>query len=159
MLPEYTYQVLRLTKEFYTDYPNPPCVEIEQKESRRYNCLLIQTHYDFFICVPFRSNVKHKNCYRFKNSKRSKMGNSALDYSKIVIINDTKYLDTKQGIVDSDEYKEMVQHINKIANDAVSYVEDYVAYHNDVEKHISKEEYQRRYRFSSLQYFHDILKI
>ena len=63
MLPEYDFQVLKLTQEFYNKYTNPPYVEIETKENRRYNCLLIQTHYDYFICVPFRSRVKHKYAY------------------------------------------------------------------------------------------------
>lgn len=51
MIPEYDFQVLKLTQEFYNKYTNPPYVEIETKENRRYNCLLIQTHYDYFICV------------------------------------------------------------------------------------------------------------
>ena len=159
MLPEYTFQVLKLTAEFYADYPNPPYTEIEEKDQRRYNCLLIQTHYDYFICVPFRSHVKHKNCFKFKKSARSRIGQSALDYSKAVIIKDTKYLDSKQGSVDSDEYKEMVQNMNRIVAEAMKYVEDYVAYHSNTEKYISEEEYKRRYQFTALQYFHDLLHI
>ena len=38
MLPEYDFQILKLTETFYRDYPNPPFVEIETKETRRYNC-------------------------------------------------------------------------------------------------------------------------
>ena len=96
MLPEYDFQVLKLTQEFYNKYTNPPYVEIETKENRRYNCLLIQTHYDYFICVPFRSRVNHKYAYHFTKSERSKRGKSALDYSKIVIINTTDYIDKER---------------------------------------------------------------
>ena len=32
MLPEYDFQVLKLTQEFYNKYTNPPYVEIETKE-------------------------------------------------------------------------------------------------------------------------------
>ena len=143
MLPEYDFQVLKLTPKFYEDYPNPPYVEIETKQARRYNCLLIQTHYDYFICVPFRSKVKHKYCYHFKKSARSRIGQSALDYSKVAIIKDTDYIDNVPGIVDSDEYTEMMQHINKIVKDAVSYVEDYVAYKNNANIRISDQEFLR----------------
>ena len=159
MLPEYDSQILKLTSKFYEDYPNPPYVEIETKQARRYNCLLIQTHYDYFICIPFRSRVKHKYCYHFKNSARSRKGKSALDYTKMTIIKDTDYLDNVQGIVDSDEYIEMMQNINKIVADAISYVDDYVAYKNNADKHISIQEFSRRYKFSTLPYFHDILGI
>ncbi len=60
MLPDYDHQVLRLTKEFYEHYPNPPHTEIGTKENRRYNVPIVQIHYEYFICVPFRSQVKHK---------------------------------------------------------------------------------------------------
>ena len=103
MISEFDFQVLKLTNKFYEAYPNPPYVEIEAKEARRYNCLLIQTHYDYFICIPFRSRVNHKYCYHFKDSERSRRGKSALDYSKVAIINNSDYIDTVQGIVDSDE--------------------------------------------------------
>lgn len=157
MLPEYDFQVLKLTQEFYNKYTNPPYVEIETKENRRYNCLLIQTHYDYFICVPFRSRVKHKYAYHFTKSERSKRGKSALDYSKIVIINTTDYIDKEQGIVDSDEYTEMMQHKDKIVRDAIRYVEDYIAFKKQDLGCISVQEYNRRYRFSTLPYFDDIL--
>ena len=109
VLPDYDHQVLKLTSDFYQKYPNPPYVEIETKEARRYNCLIVQTHYDYFICVPFRSHVNHKYAFHFKKSKRSKKNKSALDYTKIVIISNPAYIDSKQGIVDSDEYHKMMQ--------------------------------------------------
>ncbi len=39
----FDYQVLNLTNQFYTDYPNPPYKEILKKNNRPYNCLLIQS--------------------------------------------------------------------------------------------------------------------
>lgn len=127
-LPDYDYQVVKLNEDFYRDYPNADYPEIAIKEDRRYNCLLIQTHYDYFICVPFRSNVKHKSAFHFKSSQRSKRSKSALDYSKIVIIKDTKCLDNKQGIVDADEYREMMINLDRIVSEALKYVDDYVAF-------------------------------
>ena len=159
ILQEYDFQVLKLTKDFYSDYPNPPYYEMEMKETRRYNCLLIQSHYGYFICVPFRSRVKHKYCYHFKKSVRSRKGQSALDYSKCAIINDLKYLDNNQGIIDNDEYTEMMQNINKIVSEVLSYVDDYVSFVNNESERISVQEFKRRYQFSTLQYFHEILGI
>lgn len=46
----FDFQVLNLTKKFYADYPNPPYKEIIRKNNRPYNCLLLQSHYDYFIC-------------------------------------------------------------------------------------------------------------
>lgn len=82
----FDYQILNLTNKFYFDYPNPPYKEIVRKSGRLYNCLLVQSHYGYFICIPYRSNINHKYAFRFKGSARSKKTNSGLDYSKIVIV-------------------------------------------------------------------------
>lgn len=73
------------SKENYDDYPNPPYKEIVRKDTRPYNCLLIQSCYEYFICIPYRSHIKHRYAYKFKNSIRSKRKDSGLDYSKIVL--------------------------------------------------------------------------
>ena len=80
---ESDYQILKLTNAFYDKYTNPPYCEMLQKRSRSYNCLLFETHYDYFVCIPFRSEISHKYAYRVKYSKRSKKHKSGLDYSKI----------------------------------------------------------------------------
>ena len=159
MLSEYDHQVLKLTQKFYNDYPNPPYAEIESKISRRYNCLIVQSHYDYYICIPFRSRVKHKYAFHFKNSARSRLGRSALDYSKVIIVNNPDYIDSKQGVVDSDEYSEMMRNMNRIVWEILKYVDDYVAYCNKSEGCISDEEFGRRYRYSTLKYFNDILGV
>lgn len=76
----FDYQVLNLTQQFFNDYPDPPYKEIVRKNSRPYNCLLIQSHYGYFICIPYRSHINHKFAYKFKNSARSKKAKSGLDY-------------------------------------------------------------------------------
>ncbi len=121
-MSEFDFQILHLTDQFYDAYPNPPFSEILQKQQRAYHCLLFQSHYDYFICIPFRSEISHPYAYHFKHSKRSKYHKSGLDYTKIVIISNTEYLDTQDAIIDKDEFK-------------------------------------RRYSFSSLKYFHKELHI
>ena len=152
-IPENDYQILRLTEDFYRDYPNPPYVEILKKKGRAYNCLLFQTHYNYFICIPYRSEISHKYSYLFKKSKRSSNCNSGLDYTKLVIISNLNYVDAKDAIIDKDEYIETITNFMRIKRDALKYVEDYIA-HMRREKELSREEFVRKYRFSPLKYFH-----
>lgn len=156
---EFDYQVLNLTQNFYTDYPDPPYKEIVRKNSRPYNCLLIQSHYGYFICIPYRSHIRHKYSFMFKNSLRSKRAKSGLDYSKIVIVADSNYIGQTDAIVDKDEYNETRNNIEYIKNDAQEYVDDYVNYLSGNSTKYDKKEFERIYQYSTLQYFHKELGI
>lgn len=156
---EFDYQVLNLTQKFYTDYPDPPYKEIVRKNSRPYNCLLIQSHYGYFICIPYRSHIRHKYSFMFKNSIRSKRAKSGLDYSKIVIVADSNYIGQTDAIVDKDEYNETRNNIEYIKNDAQEYVDDYVNYLSGNSTKYDKKEFERIYQYSTLQYFHKELGI
>lgn len=156
---EFDYQVLNLTQTFYTDYPNPPYKEIVRKNSRPYNCLLIQSHYDYFICIPYRSHISHKYAFMFKNSVRSKRTKSGLDYSKIVIITDNKYIGQTDAIVDKGEFNETRNNIEYIKNDAQKYIDEYVSYLLGTAIKYDKKEFSRIYQYSTLQYFHKELGI
>ncbi len=59
-LPDFDYQILRLTEKFLDDYPVQNYPELMGKRGRGYSCLLIQTYYDYFICIPYRTGIKHK---------------------------------------------------------------------------------------------------
>lgn len=69
-----------LTNAFISDYPSSQYPELMYKQGRPYNCLLIDTHEDYFICLPFRSHINHPNAFMFKNTKRSIMNKSGIDY-------------------------------------------------------------------------------
>lgn len=157
-LSENTYQILKLTDLFYNTYPNPPYIEILKKKHRAYNCLLFQTHYDYFICIPFRSEITHNYAYHFKKSQRSLKHKSGLDYTKIVILNKTEYLDNKDAIIDKDEFNEMIVQLENIKKQAIEFVEDYVE-HIRGNKLLHLAEFRRRYQFSPLKYFHKELGI
>ena len=62
--------------------------ELLKKKERRYACLLIQSHYGYFICIPYRTEISHKYAYHFRKSSRSQKHRSGLDYTKIAIIKD-----------------------------------------------------------------------
>lgn len=155
----YDYQVLNLNAQFYLDYPKQKYSEIIRKQTRPYNCLLIQSNYGYFICIPFRSNINHKYAYKFKNSMRSKLSNSGLDYSKIVIITNSKYLCSSNAVVDQDEYNETRDNIEYIKNDAQRYINDYVDHILGKSNKYDEKEFQRIYQYSTLQYFHKELNI
>ena len=127
-----------------------------QKHGRPYTCLIIDTHDDFFICVPFRSSISHNNAYFFKNTKRSRKSRSGLDYTKIALIKNPEYIDNAAAIVDNDEYVETIQNIGKIARDVNHYISDYCK-HIKKENELSERTFLRRYKYSTLPYFHDIL--
>ena len=157
-LPENDYQILQLSSAFYRHYKSPPYREILKKNNRLYNCLLFQTHYDYYICIPYRTEISHSYAYRFKNSKRSRKHKSGLDYTKIIIITDSKYMDEKTIIIDKDEYKETIQYFSKIKKQALQYVEDYIA-HIQGTNPLSHQEFNRKYNYSTLKYFHHELGI
>lgn len=157
-LTENDYQILKLTPLFYEKYLDNSQTEILQKNTRAYTCLLFQTHYDYFIAVPFRSEISHKYAYHFKKSKRSKKHKSGLDYTKIVIIDKTEYLDTGDAIIDKDEYNETIQNLEKIKEEALLYVEEYIE-QLETKNVLTEEVFDRKYKYSTLKYFHKELGI
>ena len=157
-IPEKDFQILKLTDDFYHAYPNPPYTEILKKKQRAYNCILFQTHYDYFICVPYRTEISHSYAYLFKNSERSKKHKSGLDYSKIVIIKKSEYIDNKDALVDKDEYNETILKLKRIHRESLQYVEDYVAHMKGI-RPLTQQEFKRRYHYSPFKYFHEELGI
>lgn len=155
---DFDYQLYKLTSKFMSDYPVSIYPEILSKPDRPHYCILIDTHCDYFICVPFRSNIGHNNAYLFKGTKRSKRSRSGLDYSKIAIIKDGDYLDDNAVVVDQDEYVEAVKNAKTIVKDATEYVDTYIAHINGTTP-LHPKDYDRKYKFSTLKYFHDILSL
>lgn len=153
---EYDVEIRKLSPQFMAAYPAAQYPELMHKDARPYTCLLIDTHADYLICLPFRSDISHKNAYLFQGTARSQKTPSGIDYSKAVIIKDPTYLDTAQAMVDNDEHTETMTNIRKIVSDAVAYVDGYMNHVNGT-KRLHAREYQRKYGYSSLPYFHDIM--
>lgn len=153
---ESDYQILKLTDKFYSKYNEFQYPELLKKKKRPYNCVLFEAHYDYFVCVPFRTNINHNNAYKFSKSKRTKTNKSGLDYSKMVIIKDLSCVEYKDAIVDKDEYKETVKNIERIKSEVLEYLEEYIK-HNLGKGTLHKEEYLRRYRYTTLKYFSEEL--
>lgn len=152
------YQLYKLSAKFFIDYPNHEFPELLSKPDRPHYCLLIDTHCDYYICIPFRSNIEHDNAFKFKNTARSNRSQSGLDYSKIVIIKDLDYLNDENVVIDKDEYKIAIKNLQKIELQVLKYVETYIKHVTNICP-LNKKEYNRKYKFSTLPYFHDILNL
>lgn len=150
--------VYKLSKKFSKDYPASKYTELMFKINRPYACLFIGTDYGYYICIPFRSEIEHKNAFLFKGTKRSEVTPSGLDYSKIVLVKDTDYLDKDNITVDKDEFNQVRKNLNRIVLQAQNYIKEYIDHVTGV-KILHKREFDRKYRFSTLKYFHDIMKI
>jgi len=152
------FRILKLSDDFYHAYPNPPYVEILKKRQRVYSCILFPTHHDYYVCVPYRTEITHTYAYHFKKSARSRAHKSGLDYTKIVIISKDEYCDNKDALVDQDEYYETMRNLKRIKREALRFVEDYVA-HIKGTSVLHQQEFRRRYGYSPLKYFHRELGI
>ncbi len=153
---KYDYDIQKLTTAFFEDYPSDIYPELMNKLGRPYNCLLLETHYDYYICIPFRSNIHHKQAFLFKDSRRSRQTRSGLDYSKMVIIkNADKYLTNQNVAVDNDEYNEAQRNIERIVFEALDYLDSYIEYVKNGEA--GNANTRIRFKYSTLRYFNDIL--
>lgn len=81
-----------------------------------------------------------------------------MDYSKIVIIEKSEYIDSTDAIIDKDEFNETMVNLGRIKKESLNFVEDYIA-HMKGEKPLHKKEFDRSYGFSPLKYFHKELGI
>lgn len=156
-IAKFDYEIYTLSDIFYDVYNAEEYPEILNKEDRPYSCLLIETIWDFFICIPYRTDIRHRQAYKFKNTSRSKYHESGLDYSKMVIIKEPEYIGEKT-IIDQDEFNETRDNIDIIVNDAMEYLEEYIKHHKG-DAVLATAMYERKYKYSSLQYFHEELNI
>ena len=147
------YKLNYLTAEFYNQYNSADYPEIENKSNRPYMVMLIQIENNTFA-IPFRTNVKHSNCYKFENSSRPTDSITGLDYSKAVIVNDGRYIGAAARINDM-EYTELDANYHIIIKQFASFVKNYIKFANG-----KLNEYQaKKYKYTTLKYFHNELGI
>jgi len=156
---EYDSELYLLSVKFTQDYPSAVYPELMYKHGRPYTCLLIDSHDGYFICVPFRSSIGHKNAFLFTGTVRSRKTKSGLDYSKIAIIKNSNYLDSDTtAVIDQDEYTEMIKNLPTIVSEATDYVDTYIKHITGI-KPLHPRAFSRKYQYSTLPYFHDIMGI
>ena len=155
---DFVADVYQLTQDFLNDYPESQYPELMYKLGRPYSCLLIDTFCDYYICIPFRSHINHKNAFMFRGTQRSMHSKSGLDYTKMVLVNKDSYIDNKKVVVDQNEYNEMQKNLLQIVTESVAYLERYIN-HVTGKVLMHPREFARNYRYSTLLYFHNVLGI
>lgn len=152
---KYKYNIYELSDEFYKYYNANDYPELLRKKDRPYSVFLLKYSNNIMIAIPFRTNINHSNGYIFNTDSHGI--NSGIDYSKLVIIKEQKYLGSL-AIVDSNEFKELTKKSNIIIKQAVNYVNNYCEHINGL-KVMSKKNFFRKYGYSTLKYFHNELNI
>lgn len=147
------YQLNYLSAEFYKRYNNSDYPEIENKGTRPYMVMLIKIGNNTFA-IPFRTNLPHNNCYKFKNSVRTTKTATGLDYTKAVIINDKNYIGAAAKI-DDKEYVELNDRYGFIIKQFRKFVSDYIEYANGKDTFYNS----KKFKFTTLKYFHNELGI
>lgn len=147
------YQLNYLSADFYSDYDAKNYPEIEHKDNRPYMVMLIKIENNTFA-IPFRTNVPHNNCYKFKTSTRPTDSVTGIDYTKAVIVNDGKYIGNPARINDK-EYTELNDNYGFIINQFRKFVSDYIKYANSEKRYYAS----KKFRYTTLKYFHNELGI
>lgn len=142
------YQLNYLSAEFYKKYNANDYPEIENKDNRPYMVMLIKVENNTFA-IPFRTNVPHNSCYKFKKSTRQTNSVTGLDYTKAVVVNDSKYIGAAAHINDM-EYTELSNNAAFIIKQFRKFVSDYIAYANGKKNYYAVKKFQ----FTTLKYFH-----
>ena len=146
-------ELRKLSEKFYLEYPFNRFPEIERKNKRPYVVLLVKVHNNIFA-LPFRTNIKHSYCYKFKNSNRLTFSSTGIDYTKAVVINNKEYLGDNCTI-DDKEYLELKKKFFFIIKQFKKYIDGFYKYCNgNNDKYLAK-----KYKFSTLNYFKESLDI
>ena len=144
-------ELRKLSKDFYEDYPHDRFPEMVVKQGRPYVVLLVMIN-NVQFAIPLRTNIRHSFCYKFKTSDRETESSTGIDFSKAVVILKRNYLGEETDINDK-EYLELQEKAFFIIRRFEKYIADYIAFRkNGGNEHVAK-----RYAFTSLKYFDDIL--
>lgn len=138
-----------LTKLFYDTYAG--CKEILQKEKRQYCMALLEVD-GILFAIPFRTHIRHKYSYIFKNSSRSE--DAGLDFTKAVVVMKAEFVG-EDTLIDSGEYGEFVKRQGIIAQRFGKFIKDYKKWAADPAKYRA----EKIVGFSALQYFHQELGV
>ena len=76
----------------------------------------------------------------------------------MAIINNSVFIDKIPTLIDKDEYNETMINIEKIVSSSLKYIDTYINHLNGIEK-IHEKEFLRKYKYSTLPYFHKELRI
>lgn len=132
-----------LSKDFYDTYAG--CKELLKKANRPYACLTIEVD-DILFAIPFRHHIRHK--YAFHT-----IGEAGLDYTKAVIISESRFLSEDRPTIESKEFAIIKKNEQKIRYGLKQYVHQY----KRAMKHKGNPRSANILKYSALQYFEEYL--
>ena len=106
------------------------------------------------FAIPFRTNISHTNCYKFKNSTRPTDSVTGLDYTKAVVVNNNAHIGEPARINDK-EYVELNDRYGVIVSGFRKFISDYVKYANGASSYYN----EKKFKYTTLRYFHTELGI
>jgi len=148
-------EIRKLTQTFYNDYPHIQYPEILHDVLRPYSIALF-TFVDYYVGVPFRTYMKHNNGFLF-SAKPIPHSRPGLDYTKIVVFDKNEYVGQLANI-DNNQQSEFIQNIATISQEIDDYIQVYINHCKGINV-LHPRAFQRKYGYSTLKYFHDILGI
>jgi protein AbiQ len=110
---------------------------------------------DLIYAIPLRSNMNHNN--GFKTIPIRKNGNifwNGLDYSKALVVKEEDIEATAFRLKDRAEFNKIQSNKDKIQSEFEKYVSDYILCFKQ-----GKSNTDNRFKFTTLQYFHNELSI
>lgn len=136
-------RLIRLSQKFYKEYSD--CNEILHKPSRPYICVSLKVDGVLFA-IPLRHHISHK--YSFIT-----YGESGLDYSKAVVVPDSRYISKGRPQVEQKEYNIIKQNERKIKAELSQYIKLY----KKAKKFNTSPHYKYILKCTSLKYFDEYI--
>lgn len=138
-----------LSEKFYETYDQIDYPEIERKSDRPYIMIKICIGgIDF--AIPLRSDISHNHVYW--TNKPNKCG---VDYSKVVVIPDSTYIDSRNPYIRPDEHRRLKGKDHILEKGLEKYIKEYKKALKNI--HIVRNKILCQ--FSTLQYFHKEIDI
>lgn len=138
-------KLITLSPAFYARYSG--CKEILSKQPRPYACLAVQIDGVTFA-IPFRHHIPHRWAFFTQ-------GVSGLDYTKAVVISDWGFVSPVAPIIEQVEFNRLKGKDALITNG----MRKFLAVYRKAVRYPDNRHYQFIRSCSSLQYFHQELRI
>lgn len=123
--------------------------QVLKKQNRGYGLAFIETDTHIFA-IPLRSNLNHPNGFKTVLDRGTRSWNG-LDYSKAIVVQEADLNTEAFKPRDTREYVKIQKNKDKIKAEFIQYLDEYI---HSVQ---SKKPLDRKFQFTSLQYFHQEL--
>lgn len=120
------------------------------QKNRGYGVITITVR-NMTFAIPLRSNLNHPN-----GLKTIKVGPfwNGLDYSKALLVEDADFRQESFVLREQKEYDKIIKNKDKVFKEFCEYLSEYIEYASAEER-----VFNRKFQFTTLQYFHNELGI